>query len=136
MKILYCWKIRFDELDIFLASSIKGAVRTGIGWAHENISPDRYFKNYFPDRTLLVDKSYNLPLIAGVKNMLSAKEMVRILLDLSLTPFQWKVLNAIKEIPFAHTATYKDIAYRIKNPGAARAVGQALRKNPLPIIFP
>jgi len=135
-KTLYCWKIRFKELDIFLASSIKGAVRTAIRWADEDISPDEYFKKHFPKTKLLIDESYNLPLIAGINNILSGKDVVKLSVDIFLTAFQWKVLNAIKQIPFGHTETYKQVACRIKNPKAFRAVGQALKRNPLPLIFP
>ncbi|MEK6705660.1 MAG: MGMT family protein, partial [Bdellovibrionota bacterium] len=39
-------------------------------------------------------------------------------------------------IPYGETRTYGWVASRIKNPSANRAVGQALRSNPLPIIIP
>jgi len=57
--------------------------------------------------------------------------------DLSLqTDFQQRVLFAAREIPRGQIATYTDIARRIGRPTAARAVGQALRQNPLPIVIP
>ncbi|HNT72585.1 MAG TPA: MGMT family protein, partial [Methanothrix sp.] len=58
-------------------------------------------------------------------------------LDLSgLTPFQGEVLHATSAIPPGETATYGEIAERLGRPGAARAVGTALRRNPLPLIIP
>ena len=58
-------------------------------------------------------------------------------LDLRLTtPFQRRVLLAALKIPRGHTATYMDIARRIGQPRAARAVGQALGHNPIPIVIP
>jgi methylated-DNA-[protein]-cysteine S-methyltransferase len=54
----------------------------------------------------------------------------------SLTSFQWKVLKATLDIPFAQTRSYKWIAQRIGHPKAVRAVGQALRHNPYPLIIP
>ena len=58
-------------------------------------------------------------------------------IDLSLaTPFQRSVLLAALQIPRGHTATYAEIARRIGRPRAARAVGQALSRNPVPIIVP
>lgn len=58
-------------------------------------------------------------------------------LDLSsLTPFQRKVLGAVKTIPYGETRSYKWVAERIGKPQAARAIGQALNKNPYPIIIP
>jgi len=54
----------------------------------------------------------------------------------SLTPFQWKVLKATMKIPLGETRSYKWVAQRIGQPKAVRAVGQALRRNPYPIIIP
>jgi len=57
--------------------------------------------------------------------------------DLSaLTEFQRNVLQAATQIPRGQVATYSEIARRIHRPKAARAVGQALRNNPMPIVIP
>jgi methylated-DNA-[protein]-cysteine S-methyltransferase len=52
------------------------------------------------------------------------------------TPFQQKVWQAVLTCPFGVTASYKDIAYRIGQPKAVRAVGAANGKNPIPILIP
>jgi O-6-methylguanine DNA methyltransferase len=52
------------------------------------------------------------------------------------TEFERSVWNALMKIPYGQTRTYKWIAETIGNPGAVRAVGQALAKNPLPVIIP
>jgi methylated-DNA-[protein]-cysteine S-methyltransferase len=52
------------------------------------------------------------------------------------TPFQLKVWGALSEIPFGATRSYGDIARRIGDPKAVRAVGAANGRNPLPIIVP
>lgn len=52
------------------------------------------------------------------------------------TDFQRAVWNALQEVEYGTKASYADIAARIGKPGAARAVGQANRRNPLPIIVP
>jgi methylated-DNA-[protein]-cysteine S-methyltransferase len=52
------------------------------------------------------------------------------------TDFQKKVYRAIAEIPHGETRTYGWVAKKIEHPAASRAVGQALRKNPLPILIP
>lgn len=54
----------------------------------------------------------------------------------SLKPFQRAVLETAKQIPFGETRSYGWIAEHIGKPRAARAVGQALRSNPIPIILP
>lgn len=52
------------------------------------------------------------------------------------TPFQRQVWEAIREIPFGETRSYKDIARAVGRPAATRAVGRACGANPLPIIVP
>jgi methylated-DNA-[protein]-cysteine S-methyltransferase len=58
-------------------------------------------------------------------------------LDLTrLTDFQCRVLLATSRVPYGQLATYSEIAKRIGRPSASRAVGQALSKNPIPIVIP
>jgi methylated-DNA-[protein]-cysteine S-methyltransferase len=58
-------------------------------------------------------------------------------LDLrALTDFQRRVLLAALNVPRGQTSTYAEIARRIGHPRAARAVGQVLRRNPVPIVIP
>jgi len=52
------------------------------------------------------------------------------------TDFEKKVWQCLTDIPFGETRTYKWVAERIGSPLAMRAVGQALSKNPIPIVFP
>ncbi|MCP4050363.1 MAG: MGMT family protein [bacterium] len=53
-----------------------------------------------------------------------------------LSDFQLKVYKELIKIPYGTSCSYKDLAVKIKNPSAARAVGNALSKNPFPIIIP
>lgn len=57
-------------------------------------------------------------------------------LDPEGTPFQRRVWMETARIPYGQTITYRELARRIGRPGAARAVGQALGANPLPILIP
>lgn len=52
------------------------------------------------------------------------------------TPFQRAVWKTLAEIPFGRVVTYGDIARAIGRPTACRAVANAVRKNPLLIVFP
>lgn len=54
----------------------------------------------------------------------------------ALTAFEWQVLKATMQIPVGETRSYKWVAEKIGRPNAVRAVGQALRKNPYPVIIP
>ncbi len=60
--------------------------------------------------------------------------------DLSLAPlgtaFMQRVWGALQEIHYGETRSYQEIAQKIGNPRASRAVGRANNRNPIPIIIP
>ena len=56
--------------------------------------------------------------------------------NISIKPFALKVYKAVLTIPLGSTRTYKWVAQKIRHPGAYRAVGQALKDNPYPLIIP
>lgn len=58
-------------------------------------------------------------------------------LDLSgLTDFEKRISAIVQSIPRGETATYGEVAKRAGQPGAARAVGQVMAKNPFAILVP
>lgn len=52
------------------------------------------------------------------------------------TKFQQQVWQALRQIPYGTTCSYKELAASIGSPGASRAVGSACHCNPLPVIIP
>jgi methylated-DNA-[protein]-cysteine S-methyltransferase len=52
------------------------------------------------------------------------------------TPFQLRVWDELRTIPRGSTVTYGELAVRIGRPGAARAVGAAVARNPVSIVVP
>jgi methylated-DNA-[protein]-cysteine S-methyltransferase len=57
--------------------------------------------------------------------------------DLSALPdFQRRVLEALRQVPYGTVVSYGELARRVGEPGAARAVGQAMGSNPLPLLYP
>jgi len=52
------------------------------------------------------------------------------------TPFQQQVWDALLDIPYGDTISYGELARRIGNPNACRAVGAANGRNPISIIIP
>jgi len=72
-----------------------------------------------------------------IERYLDANSKVKTLkvdVTLDVTTFQQKVLKQLELIPFGETKTYGEIAKKLKT--SPRAVGNACRNNPLPIIIP
>ena len=58
-------------------------------------------------------------------------------LDLrGLPAFTVSVLNELAKVPYGRTATYRELAGRVGNPKASRAVGTVMNRNRIPIILP
>jgi len=52
------------------------------------------------------------------------------------TPFQVLVWKSLMDVPYGQVISYNELAKKIGNPNAARAVGNAVGANPIPIIVP
>lgn len=95
--------------------------------------------NFVREEDLKLSKETEL-LKEAAKQLNEYLEGKRTLFDLPLAPqgteFQIKVWNALKEIPWGETRSYKEIAKVIGNEKASRAIGMANNKNPIPIFIP
>lgn len=79
-----------------------------------------------------------LPLKKALKKYFSGEE-VRFSFPFDIfwgTPFQKRVWNVMRKIPYGETRSYRWLAQRVGNSRKARAVGQACGSNPLPILIP
>lgn len=133
----------YGELDSPLGPLTLGATEQGLcllefgsfadsrerilGWAKSNIGS--------------VELRENESLLAEAKQQLTAYfagelQQFQLPLDMRGTEFQRKVWEALNTIPYGEAASYKDIAVRIGNPKAVRAVGGANNRNPVPVIVP
>jgi methylated-DNA-[protein]-cysteine S-methyltransferase len=84
-----------------------------------------------PDHPVLRDASRQLrEYFAGERRVFDLP------LDVDGTAFQRSVWEALVEIPYGATESYGQLAERIGRPGAARAVGAANGRNPVPIVVP
>ncbi|WP_091299189.1 methylated-DNA--[protein]-cysteine S-methyltransferase [Amycolatopsis xylanica] len=77
--------------------------------------------------------------IADIVDLLNGtpNDLADIVVDLDGVPeFHQKVYEIARKIPPGKTLTYGDIAHELGMPGSAQAVGQALGRNPVPIVVP
>jgi O-6-methylguanine DNA methyltransferase len=84
---------------------------------------------------IYIERDKNLKL--NILEMKILKRVASFVFDrYRLTQFEKEVLLATLDIGRGETATYKEIAAMVGRPRACRAVGNALNRNPLPIIVP
>jgi methylated-DNA-[protein]-cysteine S-methyltransferase len=77
--------------------------------------------------------------IVGISALLDGKggDLSHVVLDMErVPPFHKRVYELTRTIPAGQTLSYGEIATRLGSPGAARAVGQAMQKNPFAVIVP
>jgi methylated-DNA-[protein]-cysteine S-methyltransferase len=77
--------------------------------------------------------------VVAVRRLLAGEraDLRFIRVDLSaVSPFERSVLERLREVEPGQTVTYGELAERVGNLGAARAVGVAMARNPVPVIIP
>jgi AraC family transcriptional regulator of adaptative response/methylated-DNA-[protein]-cysteine methyltransferase len=71
-----------------------------------------------------------------VRHLEGRRPRLELPLDVQATAFQWQVWNALSEIPYGETRTYKEVAASIGRPSAVRAVAHACATNPVSLLIP
>lgn len=98
---------------------------------------DGWQRRYAPEARTISAWEPNRVAIAQITEFLEGKRpSFDLPLDLRATPFQQLVYDALLEIPYGETRTYAEIARRIGQPKAFRAVGTANGANPLSLVIP
>ena len=119
---------------VYLAATDRGLCRIGFRTNEREFANDLLGRGLLPEpdaRRLNRERRELQEYLAG------RRERFEVPVDLRhVTPFQRKVLAATSRIPFGCCASYSDIARRIGQPQARRAVGGALNKNPVAIVVP
>ncbi|HET7640822.1 MAG TPA: methylated-DNA--[protein]-cysteine S-methyltransferase, partial [Ktedonobacteraceae bacterium] len=73
---------------------------------------------------------------AIVRHLEGQQPHLNLPLDVQSTAFQWRVWEELRAIPYGSTRSYSEIAQRIGQPDASRAVAQACANNPVAIVIP
>lgn len=122
--------------DILIVANLKGIVRITLPGDNTSKILNALCKNR---DTILTHKNTNL--ISQAKKQITEflrgeRSEFHLELDPQGTPFQKRVWNALKKIPYGETRCYQDIARAVGSPKGMRAVGMANNKNPMPIVVP
>lgn len=113
--------------------------RCGIAWEGDVIVgvqlPEARFDGSGSDTPPAWVQRAIVDIVASLRG--EADDLADIPLDLDrLAPFQRRVYEVVRTIPAGETMSYGEVAAAVGSPGAARAVGQALGRNPYAIVVP
>lgn len=128
-----------DYGRVLVAATQKGIAAVFLGDNDSKLERD--LKHDFPAADIARNDAALAPRVKGVLARLygrkpSALDAPDVPLDIVGTAFQWKVWKALTEIPAGETRTYGEIAKRIGEPQAARAVGRACATNQAAGVIP
>jgi AraC family transcriptional regulator of adaptative response/methylated-DNA-[protein]-cysteine methyltransferase len=91
-------------------------------------------KRNWPKSTFLEDATQTLPFVEQIFNPVKDRQALPVILK--GTNFQIKVWQALLKIPPGSVVSYDELATLIGQPGAARAVGNAVAQNPIGYVIP
>jgi methylated-DNA-[protein]-cysteine S-methyltransferase len=123
------WIMKTEITPLYLVASDKGL--QGVYWKKQKV----------PMAPSLSGKTSSARILAKAVRQLEEyfageRREFDLPLDRKGTDFQEKVWNELSKIPYGKTVSYKQLARKIKNEKAVRAVGTANGKNPLSIVVP
>ena len=113
---------------LFLAASTKGLVRLEFEDRKQKLNPSTHLRE---------SKSTLAPYLRELDEYFAGRRReFSIPIDLRGTEFQLACWNALLEIPYGETRSYRDIAEAIGHPHAYGAVGMSNNRNPVAIVVP
>jgi AraC family transcriptional regulator, regulatory protein of adaptative response / methylated-DNA-[protein]-cysteine methyltransferase len=117
-----------------------GATHAGICWLAFGGKPGELLEEMraaFPRARLYNDQPRLYAWFEKVRNfVLLPREALDLPLDIQGTAFQSRVWRALRDIPLGQTATYGEVARRLGEPTAARAVASACARNHVALLIP
>lgn len=120
---------------VLVAQSQRGVCAVLLGEEPAALLGD--LQSRFPTATLIKADAELQPVLAAVADFIARPEAGwRLPLDVSGTPFQQRVWQALREVPAGATVSYTEVAARIGQPSAVRAVASACGANPVALAIP
>jgi len=121
---------------LLVAATERGVCRVALGDTDAALEAELIAE--FPAARVVQDKSGKLAgSVSAILAYLDGREPdLDLPLDIRATAFQRRVWQELQKIPFGQTRTYAEIARRIGQPKAARAVARACATNPAALIIP
>jgi len=120
---------------LLVASTAQGICRVGLDDS-DTVLEDT-LRHEYPAAELYQDSERMKPWLEEMlRHLMGEQPRLNLPVDIRATAFQWRVWEELRAIPYGQTRSYSEIARAIGQPGARRAVAQACKQNPVPLIIP
>ena len=133
-------RIAYMSVPCEIGLILIGATSQGICWLgiHQCAAfLESELRRDFPNAEIVRDDARLQELSSSVVQLLvNPTPSLDLRIDVRATPFQLAVWRELCAIPRGATRSYREIAYRLRKPGGARAVGRANGSNPLALLIP
>lgn len=129
------WGFHLSPIGYLMIGIVDDSTICRIDFAGGRKAPTilKAWQESWPKTNFLADQSQTRTIVTLLEGKASPRSLV---VHMMGTPFQQAVWKQIAQIPAGQTRSYGEIACRIKNPKAVRAVGRACGANPVPLIVP
>jgi AraC family transcriptional regulator of adaptative response/methylated-DNA-[protein]-cysteine methyltransferase len=122
--------------EMLLATTERGVCNLAFVMHGKRPEALRSLQHYWPKARLVENPTLTEPLVRRIFNVQGSGSGAPLRIFMSGSNFQLKVWEALLRIPPGSVVSYRDIAQYLGEPGASRAVGNALARNPVPVIIP
>jgi AraC family transcriptional regulator, regulatory protein of adaptative response / methylated-DNA-[protein]-cysteine methyltransferase len=122
--------------ECMIASTDRGICALGFLREDTGARKVQLLRNQWPDAELVEDGAHIDALARRIFPAAIESSAAPLHLHVKGTNFQIKVWEALLAVPFGAAVTYQAIADAVGNPGATRAVGTAIGKNPVAYLIP
>jgi len=136
----YGMRIRYALADSPLGRLLVGATERGVCSVQLGASDralEKALRDEYPHAEIERDESelggWLRPVLERVRGGAPSLELP---LDIRATAFEWRVWNALRDIPFGERRSYGEVARSIGRPTATRAVAQACAHNRVAVVIP
>jgi AraC family transcriptional regulator of adaptative response/methylated-DNA-[protein]-cysteine methyltransferase len=120
---------------LLVAATARGICRIGLDNSDEVL--EQTLRQEYPAAEIRQDSArLSLWLTEVVRYLAGTQPDLDLPLDIRATAFQWRVWEELRTIPCGQTRSYSSIAHAIGQPQAQRAVAQACKQNPVPLVIP
>ncbi len=120
---------------LLVAGTEHGICRVGLADSDEVL--EETLRHEYPAAEIYQDGERLHPwLEAVIRHLMGEQPHLGLPIDIRATAFQWRVWEELRAIPYGQTRSYSEIARAIGQPKARRAVAQACKQNPVPLVIP